>query len=357
MNLRASERAGGADIDRVEVSVLIPLYNSAATIERAVRSAMQQTLRNIEVLVADDASTDNGADIVARLAQEDPRVRLLRLPSNGGKPRAMNIMTARARGNWLAVLDADDAFHPERLTALLEGAQKTGVDMAADNLNYIDAGVTSSGVAGSQSHDPHSVHGVFVRHGFDPAVGDRVIGKADMLRGSSSFADFDFGLLKPVVRRAFAESHRLAYEESSRLAEDFVYLLEYMVAGGRTYVSARALYDWTMPFGTISRRWTGTGAGAWRYDYRPALLVNRKLMDKMSACGEAEIVALLERRRIQYEAMVHYIVAQRLAADGKWRAAALAILRYPVTWRLLVRRVSGRLARAWRGTALLQGAR
>ena len=67
---------------RPEVSILIPLYNSAATIERAIKSAQLQTLRHLEILVADDASTDDGAARVAAIAREDNRIRLLRLPEN-----------------------------------------------------------------------------------------------------------------------------------------------------------------------------------------------------------------------------------------------------------------------------------
>lgn len=200
-----AEAPGGGPAGPIRVSVLIPMYNSAPTIERAVRSALAQTLHDIEVLVADDASTDGGGDVVARLANADPRVRLICLGQNGGKPRAMNILVAQARGEWIAVLDADDAYHKLRLELLLDGAVRAGTDMAADNLNYIDAGIT----------DPGSADGGFIRFGFDPADGDRVLGKADMVRNASSFATFDYGILKPVIRRDFVMAHRLRYDELS----------------------------------------------------------------------------------------------------------------------------------------------
>ena len=57
------------------------------------------------------------------LAAEDPRIRVLRLSPNGGKPRAMNTMIATARGEWVAVLDADDAYHPQRLARLVAAAE------------------------------------------------------------------------------------------------------------------------------------------------------------------------------------------------------------------------------------------
>jgi glycosyltransferase involved in cell wall biosynthesis len=104
------------------VSVAIPVYNSASTLERCIRSAMRQTLADIEILVADDGSTDDSATVADRLAQEDSRIRVLRIVPNGGKPAAMNRLIAEARGEWVAVLDADDAYHDARLEHLVAAA-------------------------------------------------------------------------------------------------------------------------------------------------------------------------------------------------------------------------------------------
>jgi succinoglycan biosynthesis protein ExoO len=317
------------------VSVLIPLYNSASSIERAVGSALRQSLRDIEVIVADDASGDHGAELVAAMAQDDARLRLLRLPENRGKPYAMNVMAQQASGEWLAVLDADDAFHPTRLEYLLERAGKAGVAMVADNIRYIDAGID----------DPTRR---CVRTGFAPGGKDRILSLGDLLRAADSFADFDYGILKPVIRRDFVAAHALAYDETTRLAEDFFYLLAFFVAGGRALLCSEPLYDWTMPFGAVSRQWTTTGAGAWRYDYRPTIAANDRAIAAMSARGLDHVVAMLRRRGRQYRAMVPYIEAQRLAASGRPGAAASTVLRHPVAWPLLARRVASRAARSLR---------
>lgn len=319
------------------VSVLIPLYNSAATIERAVSSALNQTLADIEIIVADDASADDGAARVENMARGDARIRLIRLAENRGKPHAMNVMIAQARGQWLAVLDADDAYHPGRLALLANRAQAEGADMAADNLRYIDSGV----------RDGSGAFGQFVRLGFEPQLGDRMLGKADLLRDTSSYKAFDYGILKPVIRRSFVERHGLVYDETSRLAEDFTYLLSYFVAGGMLLLCAQPLYDWTMPFGAVSRQWTHTGAGPWRYDYRQAITANRQLIARMSQRGERGVVAMLRRRGRQYQVMVHYINAQRDAASGRRLAAAWGIARHPGTWALLTTRIAGRLRARW----------
>lgn len=114
-----------------DISVVIPLYNKAAEIARAVRSVLAQTLLPREVIVVDDGSTDGGADVVESLAS--PLVRLVR-QENRGVSAARNRGIAMASGRHVALLDGDDRWLPEyleRVTALIArcpdcGAYGTG---------------------------------------------------------------------------------------------------------------------------------------------------------------------------------------------------------------------------------------
>jgi len=95
------------------VTVVIPAFNASKTIERAVDSALAQSFGDHEIVVIDDKSTDDTAEIVRRRYGE--RVRLLRLPKNLGESGAMNAGIADARGELIAFLDADDEWLPEKL--------------------------------------------------------------------------------------------------------------------------------------------------------------------------------------------------------------------------------------------------
>ncbi|MDR7419935.1 MAG: glycosyltransferase family 2 protein [Armatimonadota bacterium] len=99
------------------VSVVMPVYNAADTVEDAVRSLLRQTYANLEVVVVDDGSTDRSAALVE--AMGDTRVRILKL-EHGGIVRARNAGCAEARGLYLAVLDSDDIAHERRIAAQVE---------------------------------------------------------------------------------------------------------------------------------------------------------------------------------------------------------------------------------------------
>jgi glycosyltransferase involved in cell wall biosynthesis len=112
------------------VSVLIPAYNAAKTIGETLASATAQSHRELEIIVVDDGSTDATADIVRRAASEDLRIMLLQ-QDNAGVAAARNSALARARGAYVAPLDADDLWHTgkiaRQLRCLLQAGDKAGL--------------------------------------------------------------------------------------------------------------------------------------------------------------------------------------------------------------------------------------
>ena len=104
-------------------SVIIPVYNRAAALGRAIESVLAQTCQDFEIVVVDDGSRDDPAATVARFA--DPRIRLFR-QENAGGGAARNRAMDEARGRFVAPLDSDDVFLPHHLAAmrtLLEGTE------------------------------------------------------------------------------------------------------------------------------------------------------------------------------------------------------------------------------------------
>lgn len=105
--------------DAPQLSVLVPAWNAASTIGRALDSILEERRVRLECVVIDDGSTDGTADVVQAVVDRDPRVVLLRLPANGGVSNARNQGLTVARGEWLAFQDADDRMLPGGIAALM----------------------------------------------------------------------------------------------------------------------------------------------------------------------------------------------------------------------------------------------
>lgn len=122
-----------------KISVIIPIYGTEAYVEKCVRSVMDQTLREIEILCIDDCSPDNSAAIIERLAAEDGRIRLIRHERNLGLGGARNTGIEAARAPYVAGVDSDDYIQPEMMERLWTGTEGQTADVVACNMMLISA--------------------------------------------------------------------------------------------------------------------------------------------------------------------------------------------------------------------------
>ena len=120
------------------VSVVIPLYNHSRYIRQAIDSVLSQGSLLRELIVVDDGSTDDGAMAVQAMAAADPRI-IFWSQANSGAHSAINAGIARARGEFVAFLNSDDAFLPGRLASLTGALDiDPGSDMVASSIAFID---------------------------------------------------------------------------------------------------------------------------------------------------------------------------------------------------------------------------
>ncbi|WP_121742559.1 glycosyltransferase family 2 protein [Natronorubrum halophilum] len=153
------------------ISVIIPTYNRAATLPRAIDSALEQTVDDLEVVVVDDGSTDDTDSVLA--GYDDPRVRPVIHATNQGANVARNTGIEHARGEYVAFLDSDDEWRPEKLErqlAVLEDRSSEWVGA------YCDSAYELSGASGRLRS---AVAAVLAREDEEPARegGEELIGE------------------------------------------------------------------------------------------------------------------------------------------------------------------------------------
>ena len=113
-------------MDKVTISVIIPVYNRAHVIKRCIQSVIGQSFAASEIIVIDDASTDNLGELVKKL--NIANLRLIKHKTNKGSQTARNTGIKNARSAWIAFLDSDDTWEPNKLELQVNALQKTGSD-------------------------------------------------------------------------------------------------------------------------------------------------------------------------------------------------------------------------------------
>ena len=258
-----------------KVSVILPAYNAAARLPAALRSVLNQSLREIEVIVVDDGSTDGTAAVAADLATRDGRIRLVRAAGNRGAAAARNLAMVEARGEWLALLDADDHCAPERLARLVALGEARQADVVADNLRLVSA--------------EGRVLGAALRRD-DPLFSTELTATTFVRRNHFFAAGFKLGYLKPLFRRTFILRHGLRQNERLRVAEDFHFLLDCLLAGARFVAEPTSGYDYRQTPGSLSRRLS-------QHDLLRLAAANRSLLAQAEVRADAQLRNALRRRQ------------------------------------------------------------
>ena len=208
------------------VSVIIAAYNAETTLARAIRSALAEP-ETAEVIVVDDASTDETQAVARAEASKDPRAQLIEMPVNSGPAAARNSALDVATADYVAVLDSDDVFLPARLAQLLGG---THTQIIADNIAF----VTQTTLHTLQKQDWSHITPEFTP-----------LSTADFVRGNlhrPGVARGELGFLKPLLSRAFLNRHGLRYDPALRLGEDYDLYVRMLLAGAQMSLTRRPGY-------------------------------------------------------------------------------------------------------------------
>lgn len=302
--------------DLPDVTFVIAAYNSAGTVVRAIESALAQNGVAVEVVVVDDASTDDTREVVAAIG--DPRVRLVALPRNSGPGGARNAGLEIARGHWVAILDSDDTVEPDRMARLIGRATRAGAQIAVDNLEVVTADGSRTRMFAEAELERQTLLTL-------PAfIASNVLFRSE----------HNFGYMKPVFARSFLVEHGLRFDQSLSIGEDYILLASALARGGRCVVEPVAGYVYHVREGSISR--------VLRKHHVEAMILSDQRFVVDHSLGPAATAAQRRRTRSLNEAYSFLSLVEHLKNGALARAlrtaladpAALRHLRMPIAARL-----------------------
>jgi succinoglycan biosynthesis protein ExoO len=298
-----------------QVSFIVAAFNVAPYVAAAVDSALQQAGTEVEVIVVDDASSDNTADIVEEIAKRDARVALVRRSKTGGPSVARNTAMEMARGEWLAILDSDDLIPPQRTGHLLDLAAATAADVVADNFRRFSADNSVNSTMIPQAPEPYSF----------------IVDVATFIRGNVLFdRGARLGFIKPMFRTAFVREHGIRHRESVFVGEDYHFCLSCLLAGGRFVVTSESFYQYRVREGSLSWRLK-------RSDIEE-LLRAHEATQREERFPQTEEVADAVHAYVRALERSHALaLAIEDAKAGRWQTALATALRRPDVVPLLAR--------------------
>ena len=187
------------------VSVAMAAYNAEKTIQQAVLSVLGQTYQNLELLVVDDGSSDNTEAVVKELAVKDNRIKLMHSASNHGVSYARKYALKKARGSWVAILDSDDVWRPDKLEKQIRFQKEKEAELLFTGSAFMDG---NGKQIGFELHVPEE-------------ISYRQLLKQNLVSNSSV-----------LVKKSLYEKY---YVENDSLHEDFAVWLAIMKTGINAY--------------------------------------------------------------------------------------------------------------------------
>lgn len=207
-----------------KISIIVPAYNSATTIERCVRSIFNQTFRDWELIIVDNGSTDGTSGLVSSIARGDDRIILL-FECEKGVSNARNRGLDAARGEFICFVDSDDTVEPNYLEELFRYSSN---DLVVCGY-YLDFYDENENKIGSESHVPNPVEYNFTSS------------------KNCLFSTFTNGYIHLCCNKLFRQSvidkHDLRFE-SYPVNEDYIFIMKYLLLSNSIYILTKPLYHW-----------------------------------------------------------------------------------------------------------------
>ena len=217
------------------ISVIVPVWNGEQYLAECVASITSQSVREMEIILVDDGSTDGTWTLMERLAREDERIQILRQP-NAGVSEARNAGIARSRGAYIRFVDADDCLPPDSMRHLLDCAQ-------VDECDLVLAAYTE--VLGHR------------RYQRDLGRCEDVVDNDEFLRRLERLSNsFYYGVLwNKLFRGEIIRTQGVRFVSGLAWGEDFAFVMSYLAHAERIRYTMTPVYDYRRnPKGAVMRQ-------------------------------------------------------------------------------------------------------
>jgi len=214
-------------MNAAKVSIIIPVYNASLYLEQCLRSVLEQTLQDIEVIIVNDGSADDSLAIIRSFEKQDKRIIVIN-STTAGVSAARNKGLAIANGEWIAFVDADDWIEREMLETLYRSAIQSGSGMSVCNIAVVTKGESLK-----------------MRLSLNEEIIDFKNRPADAVEAIMNFK-FDYANWNKLYNGDTVRQNNLRFDEHISIGEDLLFNLYYVHFSERIVINNRTLYHYRM---------------------------------------------------------------------------------------------------------------
>lgn len=189
-----------------DISIIVPVYNCEKYIEKCIRSLINQTLKNIEIIFVNDGSTDNSEEIIKQYMKNDDRIKLIN-KINGGVSSARNLGISKSIGKYISFVDADDWCEKEMFKKLYDSAIKYNLDLTS-------TGYTVENEKGNIKN----------KYGLEEFLkGDQ----EEEISNIMSNIELGYSVMK-LYKKNIIDNNNIKFSETLNFGEDAIFVLDYI---------------------------------------------------------------------------------------------------------------------------------
>lgn len=226
----------------IKISIIVPIYNGEKYLSRCIKSLLNQTLKEIEIILVNDGSIDGSLEICEKYAKKDSRIVVID-KSNGGVSSARNYGVAKAKGDYIGFVDVDDWIESEMYNNMYKKILDTNTDVCMSN--YI--------IEGKKRYSP-------IRFDFSDSKFDKSEIRMKIIPNMLAPEDLDSGgtfihgsVCRLLIRKKIVDYHNLTFNEKLKMMEDLVYVIELMLSINNVSFDHNEYYHYMINFDSATR--------------------------------------------------------------------------------------------------------